>query len=163
MKRLLLLLLFIVSTQIQASQLDSYSNARFGFFASYPAHLFTDKRESDNGDGITLTNDAKGLKVLFYGNLAVVNDNIRDEYRSSIGYIKDDREKEITYKVLKRDWYVISGYDYGQDRIFYRKSFMVDGDKFITYHIEYPIKEKKRYNKLIKIIDRNFKTHGYGR
>ncbi|SFV51625.1 hypothetical protein MNB_SV-6-1262 [hydrothermal vent metagenome] len=157
MKRLLLLLLLIVSTQIQASQLERYSNARFGFSAGYPANLFTNARESDNGDGITLTNDSRGLKVLFYGSLAVVNDNIRDEYRSSIGYIEDDSEKEITYKVLKRNWYLLSGYDYKQRKIFYQKTFLVDGDKFITYHIEYPIKDKKRYNKLIKTVDRNFR------
>ncbi len=158
MKRLLLLLLLLVaSTQIEASQLESYGNPRFGFFANYPVNLFTYQRESDNGDGITLTNKSKGLKVLFYGSFAVINDNIRDEYRSSIEYIQDDREKEITYKVLKRDWYVLSGYDYRKGKIFYQKTFMVDGDKFITYYIEYPIKDKKRYNKLIKTIDRNFK------
>ena len=160
MKKLLLAL--VILTQAQAYNLESYYNARFDFYAKYPSNLFTYQRQSDNGDGITLKNKSKNLEIVFYGNLAVENYNIKDEYRSSIRYIQSDKNKEITYKRVKRNWFVLSGYDYLKRVIFYRKTFFLreegeySDERFVTYIIEYPIKDKKRYNNLVKVINNNF-------
>jgi hypothetical protein len=156
-----ILIFLILSIQIQASSLESYGNGRFNFFAKYPSNLFDDKYQSTNGDGITLKNKSKNIEVLFYGSLAVLNFNIKDEYKSHINYIKEDKNREITYKRIKRNWFILSGYDYSKRVIFYSKTYMINkednGDVFITYRIEYPIKDKKKYNYLIKLINSNFR------
>jgi len=161
MKKLLLLLLLTLSS-LQATQLSSYINDRFGFSAKYPSNLFSDKWYATNGDGLTLSNKSKGLEVRLYGALAVSNNTIRGEYRSHIGYMLDDENIEITYKIAKRNWFVLSGYDYSKRVIFYQKTYLVDsseGDSiFITYRIEYPIKDKKRYNYLVKLINKHFRA-----
>lgn len=63
-------------------------------------------------------------------------------------------EKNITYKVKKKTWYVISGIN--EDGIFYNKSIIKNG---IQYHLRiiYQIKNKKLLESLIGRISSSFK------
>ena len=155
MKKILFILLFSIYSYMLAAGLNSYTNIRFNFSAKYP-NIFTDKLKSDNGDGITLTNKRKALKVLFYGRFNNANNSIKAEYKNNINNINKNNKKEITYSTQKKNWYILSGYDHTQNKIFYTKTFLVN-DKFITYYIEYPSKDKQSYDNLITTINRNFK------
>ena len=60
----------------------------------------------------------------------------------------------ITYKVLKQNWYVISGQD--EEGIFYNKSLIKNG---IMHHlrINYPIQYKAQMNTVIPKVSSSFK------
>ena len=136
--------------------LKQYTNARFGFTLSYPNNLFVLKRFSDNGDGITLYNSDKSLELRAYGSW--YGDDIRQIYRDEQGWAKDAGQK-VTYKVLKKNWFVLSGTDRQKRTIFYLKTYFKDG-KSVSFRLEYPLIDKAKYNSLVSMINKSFKIYG---
>ena len=132
--------------------LKKYTNARFGFTLSYPAGQFVKKVLSNNGDGITLYNNDKSLELKAYGSW--YGDSIRQIYRDEQGWAKDAGQK-VTYKVLKNRWFVLSGIDRKKRTIFYLKTYFSRG-KSASFRLEYPLRDKARYNSLVLTISRNF-------
>ncbi len=132
-----------------------YSNNRFGFILTYPSDKFPTKILSDNGDGITLYNADRSLELKAYGSW--YGDNINEIYRDELGWEKDSGQ-EATYKVLRRNWFVISGIDKRKQKIFYLKTYFKAG-KSISFRIVYPIRDKRKYDSLISTINNNFKIY----
>ncbi len=131
-----------------------YMNERFGFTLVYPTHIFVTKNLSDNGDGITLHNADKSLELKAYGSW--YGDNIREIYRDELGWAKEAGQK-VTYKVLKKNWFVLSGTDRKKQTIFYKKAYFKDG-KSTSFRLEYPIIDKAKYNSLVSTINKNFRA-----
>ena len=131
-----------------------YNNERFGFTLSYPAKLFLTKILSDNGDGITLYNGDRSLELRAYGSW--YGDNIKQIYRDEQGWAKESGQK-VTYKVLKKNWFVLSGIDRKKQTIFYKKTYFRDG-KSTSFRLEYPISDKAKYNSLVSMINKNFRA-----
>lgn len=132
-----------------------YSNNRFGFILTYPSDRFPTKILSDNGDGITLYNADRSLELKAYGSW--YGDNIKEIYHDELGWAKDAGEK-VTYRVLRRNWFVISGIDKRKQKIFYLKTYFKAG-KSISFRIVYPIRDKRKYDSLISTINNNFKIY----
>ena len=133
---------------------SQYTNARFNFSFVYFSHLLVKKVLSDNGDGITLYNNDKSLELRAYGSW--YGDNIKQIYHEELQWAKEAGEK-ITYKVLRKQWFVLSGVDRGGDRIFYQKTFF-SNDKSASFRIEYPTKDKEKYNALVRLLNKSFHT-----
>jgi len=138
----------------KVNTVTQYTNERFGFTLSYPANQFVIKNLSDNGDGITLYNADRSLELRAYGSW--YGDNIREVYYEELGWAKDAGQK-VTYKVLKKNWFVLSGIDRKKQTIFYKKTYFRAG-KSTSFRLEYLIRDKEKYNSLVSAISKNFKT-----
>ncbi len=149
------LLLFTLSLAVKAQDnykdnYKNYCNGRFEFCVTYPANLATPQPESANGDGCKMLAKQGKAKITTWGNLAmtfVVEGNADFD---KVEELKNDFEaaqkaKKVTYKVLKKDWFVVSGTD-ENGLIFYRKTIH-KGLIVITVLIEYPSTEKAIWDK----------------
>ncbi len=146
------------------SKLGFYKNTRFGFSGKYPKKLFTNESHSDNGDGVRLTNNDGTVGCSFYGSYNVLDSSIGKRYNEELISTKNSNGKEITYKVLRENWFATSGYDYTNRTIFYNKIFHTldessGVDIFTGFSLNYPIKDKQKYNKLVTTISENFEPY----
>jgi len=166
MKKLLAVLMFWTMF-ITANTIETYTNSKFNFSIDYPSDILVNTTyESD--DGINLSNKEKSLKffvvVVHMASSMTANDVYHDELalvpnRAS----RIDEDVEISYKAQKENWYVLSGYNHTKKTIFYTKGFVYKKEKenlLIEYGFSYPIKEKKKYDKLIKIFNKSFDYRG---
>jgi len=105
---------------------DSYRYLKF-------PPIFDTKMESMNNDGAVFeNNDGVTLTI----------GNYRYGLDESYGYNKD---RNVTYRVKKKDWYVLSGYE--DEDIFYIK--VRGNNRAIEYFkLTYPIKDKEKYKDL---------------
>jgi len=153
----MLSLLSPIQADANERDLASYTNSRFGFTLYYPRDIFISKRLSDNGDGITLYGSDRNLELRAYG--SSYGDSIRSIYHDEVKWARESG-KNITYKVLKRDWFVISGYENGGKMIFYKKTYF-RGEDSVSFRLIYPTAKKDRYNNLVSTINRNFNPNLY--
>jgi len=128
-----------------------YYNDKFGFLLRYPGKYFTRKRMPDAGDGVILSNATSGLEVRAYGGWT--DRNLNGLYREMRAYVRNDGGR-ITYHVRKRSWFVLSGYR-EDGKIFYQKTILHRG-KSATLLISYPVKYKRRYDRLVNAL-----VHGF--
>ena len=77
---------FVGTTDAQV-QMEEYCNARFSFCIEYPAHIFTEKHESTNGDGIELINDAGDAYIVASGTNNTLNTSVEAEYKNFLNFI----------------------------------------------------------------------------
>lgn len=139
---------------------ETYCNQRFGFCIDYPNEILFPQGESGNGDGqIFKSRDAENILWAYRD----FRDNIDPEIQYTIetAYNEDSRgnnpdkpKRVITYKKLGNNFFVVSGYD--DDKIFYQKSIMRDG-QLVTCLIEYKESDKNIYNKISDRIFKSFK------
>ena len=159
MKKVILILL-LTTLFTYALNLETYNNNRFLFSMDYPSTIFVNKKFPTNGDGVELTNKSKNVKLLLSGSYMVVSPTIEEEYEQQITWKQEEKQIELTYKVQKENWFVLSGYNHKNSTIFYEKRFSYTDDKgtlvLVGYYFEYPIKEKEKYNKWIKVFNESF-------
>ena len=127
-----------------------YSNPRYGFSVKYPSN-FTKDNPADNGDGQVFWSIDKNFKMSVYGSdyPSVSGLSIKAIYKEYIS-----KYDQVTYKVFKSDWFIISGYN--KDKIFYLKSFVGNKSQY-TVLLEYPTSEKIKYDDIVTIISKSFK------
>ena len=135
---------------------QTYSNARFAYSISYPSNLLIPQGESDNGDGQKFQSKDGHAIMLVYGSNNVLGQTIKQLYaEASRGGASDHPKRSITYKILKGDWYVISGNENG--RVFYQKT-MLRRDAIKTFSIEYGEAQKGIFNPVTTKIAMSFKA-----
>ena len=105
----------------------TYANVRFAYQICYPADLLKPQPEADNNDGRVFTG-ANGAKLTVWGNNAL--QTVAEAAQASA-----QRLGSVSYKVVKPDWYVLSGNQDG--KIVYLKSRR-SGDKFESFELRYP-------------------------
>ena len=133
-----------------------YHNSRFGFAISYPKSIFTQKEYPTNGDGVWLR-DKKGESELTVGAMFEIDDrNIKELFYDSLDYWKSKKGIKVTYKVQKANWFVISGYDYSKDKIFYNKEYLINSIRS-GFTLTYPIENRKKLDNLTGQIAKSFK------
>ena len=86
------------------------------------------------------------------------NETIKSAFDKAIAG-EDSNGREVTYKLLKGDTYVVSGRQNG--KIFYEKT-MLKGDVFKTFTIEYDESERDKYDPITARISRSFVSLGAG-
>lgn len=134
------------SSAAQRTVYKTYTNARFGYSISYPSNLLTPQGEADNGDGQVFRARDNSAEMRVYGSQDV-GGGLAEAYREA------QAGKEVTYKTMKRNWFVVSGRDGG--RIFYRKTIF-KGDVLKTFTIEYDESQKSTYDAITARIARSF-------
>lgn len=132
----------------------TYENARFGYRFYYPSAHFQDGNPSDDGGGMSFaSNDGRARIVVFGAN----NDQKLSltEYRRLLledigGY------EQLTYQPTGDSWFVLSGFR--RDNIYYQKVMFSCSDKIINiFSMTFPAAEKPFYERLIEIMEDNFK------
>jgi hypothetical protein len=126
----------------------TYDNARFGYSISYPSKLLAPQGEAENGDGQVFL--GAGAEMRVYGSNLLLNETLAAEYRA----ILKEKGSSVTYKVLKRGFFVISGKQDG--RIFYQKTLENSDGAFITFMIEYDESRRKTYDPAVTRMVRSF-------
>ena len=124
----------------------TYSNARYGFSIAYPAGLLIPQGEPDNGDGQKFLSKDGSASLLAFGSNRL-DRSLRDEYQSA------QENRNVTYKILRADMFVVSGTENG--KIFYQKTLQ-RGDVFKTFIIEYDESDRATYDAVTSRVARSF-------
>jgi hypothetical protein len=128
-----------------------YVNSRFGFTIRYPSKLLMPQGESFNGDGQGFISQDKRDKLSAYGSHTLLGGTLKDDFEREL---QANPNRQITYKVLRNNWYVISGADGGL--IFYKKTVQVR-DGYATFNFSYPIEHRGTWDKVLVEIANEFK------
>ena len=160
MKKNLLLALICIFPLCTFAQIFSqkevatYCNGRLAYSIQYPKNLLFPQNEPANGDGIKImSKDAEAILHL-YGRNNSLNDSLLDLFLSeSSGGTSKNPKKVVTYKVLKEDWFVVSGFDSG--KVFYTKTFLLN-EQFKTFHFSYPESQRKIFDPVTKLLASSF-------
>lgn len=134
------------SADAQAS--DVYRNARFGYSICYPGKLLIAQRESENGDGRKFF--AKdGAELAVWAGHNVLENTVAQQMQDTISGVQQDGGI-VTYKVIKENWFVISGEVNGL--IYYQKT-ICNADRIANYRLAYNHKDAARYNIVIRQLN----------
>jgi hypothetical protein len=115
----------------------SYRNAQFGFGFDYPSVFRLDPRSVPaEGDSARFwTEDRRATAVVnAAGNAG--GRSLRDLLREAEGDVLQNAGGEITYRRIRDNWFVISGYMVG--RIFYRRTLLAADGTVATLWMEFP-------------------------
>jgi hypothetical protein len=125
---------------------QTYTNARYSYSIAYPVGILIPQGESDNGDGQKFLSKDGRAELTVYGSNRL-DRSLQDEFQSA------QENGEVTYKLIKRDMFVVSGRANG--KIFYRKT-LLRGDVFKTFIIEYDEQERATFDSITARIARSF-------
>jgi hypothetical protein len=133
----------------------TYTNPRFGYEIKYPEELKI-QPSSFTGDGRVFLSADKHVEMRVWGQYNALFDSLKNAYLSDL----KERSDGITYKVLLKNSYVISGVR--GKKIFYQKTMRrgKDGDSgavFYTFTIEYLKTDKSKFDQIVRKISDSFK------
>lgn len=164
MKKLSILLIisFLLNT-IQANTIENvvnptsqtefrtyYNNSR-GYKIDYPAFL-TAGPVADNGDGRRFYTSGRVIELAVWS--SYTDNSINSLYNDDLY----DTNYTITYKSYKSSWYVISGVNRANGKIFYKKVYYSSNEGEVrTMILEYPAQRKSQIDPLISRIQQSFK------
>jgi hypothetical protein len=142
---------------------QTYQNARFAYSITYPADVFVPQGESDNGDGQRFLSKDGRAELLVYAGYATSDsqDTLQKRFReATAGRTAEQPQRVVTYKLIKDDWFVVSGREGG--RIFYQKTkFRKAGGNapgvFKTLRIEYDETQNRDYGTIVARLVASFK------
>lgn len=135
-------------------QYRTYHNVRFDYSISYPVGILFPQGESVNGDGQRFLSKDGRTELLVYGSYNSLEQTLNEVLTEASERLPDHPNRVVTYKVLRGDWFVVSGIENG--RIFYQKT-MLRNSTFKTFRIEYDESQKQTFNPITAFIARSFK------
>jgi hypothetical protein len=133
---------------------QTYYNTRFDYSIAYPANLLFPQGEAANGDGQKFLSRNGRAEMLVYGSNNALNRTLRQIFQEKTGNSSKHPNRVITYQVLRRNWFVVSGTENG--RVFYQKSLLRNG-VFKTFQIEYDENERELFNPVTTKVAASFK------
>jgi hypothetical protein len=140
----------IAAAVSQQNNYKTYVNARFKYSISYPADLLIPQGEAENGDGqVFKEKGPSSVEMRVYGGYNVSHETLRSRYAELIS-----KWNNVTYKVIRRDWFVVSAMVNG--KIHYQKTIL-RGDVFKTFEIEYDAVRGSTYNDVTDRLAKSFK------
>jgi hypothetical protein len=130
----------------------TYNNERYDYSIDYPLGVLYPQGEALNGDGQRfLSKDKRGKAfVAAWGN--ALFHTMKQEMNEDIDP-KSNPKRIVTYRILKKNWFVLSGYEDG--KIFYEKMLLKHGF-FYDYGIDYPKDQKRLWDPVVRRMARSF-------
>jgi hypothetical protein len=115
----------------------SYRNERFGFGFDYPSVFRLDPQSvtADRASARFWTADRRATAVVNAGPNREAS-TLRALLREAEGDVVQNSGGEITYRRVRDNWFVISGYMVG--RIFYRRTLLARDGTIATLWMEFP-------------------------
>jgi hypothetical protein len=137
--------LFATSQELKGN----YYNSKYDYSISYPDFL-KGEGEADAGDGQKISSSDKSIKLIVWAMYDVLNEGLD----GAMKYAKEKRT--ITYKVVKDDFFVLSGFE--GNNIFYRKTILSkDKGTVLTFEFIYPKTKAETCNKYCSKIAQSLK------
>jgi hypothetical protein len=150
-----LLLLWNLSNAGQSSvKYRTYHNLRFDYSVSYPVNILIPQGEAVNGDGQRFLSRDGRTEMLVYGSHNSLNQSLRQVFEQEISRTSEHPDRLLTYQILKRDWFVVSGIE--ARRVFYQKTLLRNG-VFKTFRIEYDKGKKHIFDPITTKIAGSFR------
>lgn len=150
MKANIIVVLFLSAVScLSFAQNTTYQNARYGYSITYPSGLLLPLGESEDGDVQTFVGGDARLSIRANPDPEVLGETLASMFNERM----NDPDREVTYKVLRDDWFVISGYEAGQ--IFYEKTFVRDGMEY-TFSISYAQEVRGTFDDVVDILEDSF-------
>ena len=125
---------------------ETYCNGRFAFSIDIPTQILIPQPPPTNGNGRRFVSKDGSAVLRVYGSSNHLRKKLIDRYVEESNLSDKPAQTLVTYKVIKDDWFVISGYE--GDKIFYQKEFLVD-DQFKTFIFTFPHSKRAIYEPLI--------------
>lgn len=131
---------------------DTYYNARYGFAVDYPREYFIFLPEAPAQDGRVIETRDGEARIIFSAIYNATESTLKEEFQDA------QRGKNIAYKHLGKDFYVVSYKEYidGQEKIIYKK--VRYDEKFETYMTLYFEYTEKYANFMKPILEKMVKT-----
>ena len=131
----------------------TYYNSNRQFKIDYPSFL-TMGPAPENGDGREFISDGGEIRLWTYSTY-YTDQSISQLYFQEL----NDENYTITYKVLKTNWYVVSGIDNENGKEFYKKVYYSnqDGGQIRTMFLQYPQTKEKDFDIIIPKMVQTFK------
>ena len=134
---------------------ETCTNLRFEYAVDYPSDMLIPQGESQNGAGQRFTSRARDVELVAVGSYNALDKTLRERFAEEIEEEADDGAKRtVTYKVLKKDWFVVSGTEGA--RVFYTKVMLKD-DTFKRMTFRYPVGRDAELTPLTARIAKSFR------
>ena len=134
---------------------ETYTNVRFAYAVDYPADLLIPQGEPDNNDGQRFISRSGDVELVVVGSFNALDKSLRDRFAEELQRDpRTDRPRTVTYKVLKKDWFVVSGTE-GKNT-FYTKVMLKD-DTFKTMTFRCPKERDAELTPLTAQIAKSFR------
>lgn len=147
-------LYFMAQTAFAEILYETYHNERFEYSISYPKDILYPQGEADNGDGQKFLSKEADASLLVYGSYNFNDQTLEERYQEdSRGGTMESPDKVVSYRLLKENWFVVSGYVSGN--IFYQKT-LLSNSQFKTFYFEYPESKRKQYDPIVKQLSASF-------
>lgn len=161
--------IIILLTQIlfsaESEKLLPYDNYKFDYSLKYPSILLPFKALDGEGNGAWFQSDEEGMVVVkvMGTNVTGKHSNMQQAFNDTISFLSENNDIEVTYKVQKKNWFVLSGYNHKNKTTFYYKKYFIKGsyeghmNVMVGFDIWYPTKDKNKYEKIVNIVAKSFK------
>jgi hypothetical protein len=134
----------------QVTEFKTYYNRSRGYKIDYPSFL-TMGSGSENADGRTFYSNGRAIQLEVWSRYS--EESIKNLY---YGDLNNDRYT-ITYKTLQSSWYVVSGVNLNNGKIFYKKVYYsINESEVRNMILEYPSTRKSQIDPLISRIQKSF-------
>jgi hypothetical protein len=131
----------------------TYTNARFQYEICYPADLMVPQGEPDNGDGQKfLAHD--GAELIVYGSNNAPGESLKKTLADTGSRLAGPSGK-VTYKMLKANWFVVSGQN-GQTVFYSKVLYNKHDDQFKSFELTYHRAESALYEPVIARLAKCF-------
>ena len=140
-------------TPTQSTEFKTYYNRSRGYKIDYPAFLVMGPA-SANADGRSFYTSGRTVELNVWS--SYTNESLNRLYNDDMY----DDNYTITYKSFKSSWYVISGVNRANGKIFYKKVYYSNAEGEVrTMILEYPASRKSVIDPLISRIQQSFKDY----
>lgn len=143
----ILFLLFSLALSSTAQiKYTSYVNDRFEFLIEYPSSLLSPQPPPENGDGRTFMSKDKKVEMRVWGQNNALSRSVEEQFAEAKGQCRKTSFERVGAMLFAFSC-VKSG------RIIYQKTLYRESDDvFINFLIEYPLREKKRFDPIVTRI-----------
>ena len=129
----------------------TYYNGRFGYAIAVPLNRLEPIGPTD-GNGQVFAGSEGELRV--FGSATLAEGSLSEAYRA---LSQSTPEREVTYKVERDDWFVVSGFD--GDTVFYTKVMVhPDNGAFLTFTLRYDRSLKPVFDPITEEVSYSFRA-----
>lgn len=132
-----------------AMQYTEYRNEQYNLSITYPAAIMSPQATIGEDRGREIVSESGDAGVVIFAVDGADQRTLQSQYQEQL----DADGSEVTYNVLRDDWFVVSGFDEGD--VFYQRT-QLSGDTLKTFRIRYAEEEKDFYDPVTAIISRSF-------
>lgn len=143
------------STDIQNIKIEfkPYVNTLRGYKINYPKTWEPKGLPPTNGDGRSFSDNQK-TELTVYSGINVFKTTLSEEFEKEI----NNNEYNITYKIIKDNWYVISGFTQKNNKEFYKKVYRSEKyDEQRTMLLYYSVESHNEIQRIIPVLIKTFK------